>query len=94
MKEMNMTKMSIDWNIDSIVSTLSTSRTNQEHLKQTLTDAMMKAMQHELIFKSRARVSRFVRSTKNSDIIGHNYLIMRSMQTALENCKKKLDCST
>ena len=84
-----MTQMGDEWNIDSISLSLTRRSTKQEQLKTKLMEAMHHQMEHEMTFKTRERVSRFIRSTKQSDIIGHNYMIMRSLQIAAENCKKK-----
>jgi hypothetical protein len=83
-----MTQMGDEWNIDSISLSLTRRSTKQEQLKTKLMEAMHHQMEHEMTFKTRERVSRFIRSTKQSDIIGHNYMIMRSLQIAAENCKK------
>ena len=41
----------------------------------------------KMTLKKRKRVTRFKRSTQKSDRIGHNYMVMRSLQTVAENCK-------
>ena len=61
--------------------------TTNEQMKSSLVDAMLSAEEHEEAMKSKGRATRFVRSTKYSDTIGHNFRIMQSLQTAAENCK-------
>ena len=88
MKAINISQMKADWNISDIVSSMTSSRASKEHMEQALTDAMMKTIHHELVFKSRGRNSRFVRSSENSDIIAHNYMISQGLEVAAAQCKK------
>ena len=82
MAAMNITQMATDWNISYIVSSLTSSRASKEHMEQALADAMMKTIHHELVFKSRGRISRFVRSSENSDIIARNHMISQGLEAA------------
>ena len=84
---MNITQMATDWNISYIVSSLTSSRASKEHMERELKDAMMKTMHHEMVFKSRGRISRFVRSSYYSDIIAHNYMISQSLEATANKCK-------
>ena len=59
----------------------------EEDMKNSLVKAMSKADKHERELKEKGRVTRFVRSNKYSDVIGHNYRIMESLQSAASNCK-------
>lgn len=85
---MNLTKESMDWNIDSIVSNLKGRVENEDQLKQSLTNAIRNVVDHEVTLKSRKRVTRFTRSTKHSEAISHNNMIMKSLENAAENSKK------
>ena len=55
-------------------------------MEQALAEAMMKTI--HLVFKSRGRISRFVRSSDYSDIIAHNYMISQGLEAAAAQCKK------
>ena len=77
-----------DLNINNIVSALTANRASKEHMEQALTDAMMKTIHHELVFKSRGRISRFVRSSENSDIIARNHMISQGLEAAAAQCKR------
>ena len=80
-----MTKMADVWCIDEFVSKGNSRSMNQNQLKQVLIESMEHEMEHELAFKKRERVTKFIRSTKQSEAIGHNYMIMRSLHIAAEN---------
>ena len=84
---MNLTKESMDWNIDSIVSNLKGRVKNEDQLKKSLTDAIQNVVDHEVTLKSRKRVTRFTRSTKQSEAISHNNMIRKSLENAAENSK-------
>ena len=88
MEAMDLSQMFADWNISYIVSSMTASRASKEHMEQALADAMMKTIHHELVFKSRGRISRFVRSSDYSDIIAHNYMISQGLEAAAAQCKK------
>ena len=85
-----MTQMRDEWNIDSIPLSLTRKSTKQKLLKSKLMEAMHHQMEHEITMKTRGRVTRFIRSTKHSDIIAHNYMIMRGLQTETEKSNKKI----
>ena len=82
---MNLTNERDDWNIDSILSSLRGRIQNIDQLNQSLTDAIENVVEHEATFKSRERVTRFIRSTKHSDAISHKSMIMNSLQNTAEN---------
>ena len=88
MKAININQMIADWNISNIVSSMTASKASKEHMEQALADAMMKTIHHELVFKSRGRISRFVRSTDYSDSIARNYMISQGLEAAAAQCKK------
>ena len=75
------------WGVDDFVSNFTSRSIKQEELKQAMMEAMKHKMEHELTFKTRERVTKFIRSTQQSEIIGHNYMIMRSLKMAVENGK-------
>ena len=87
MKDMNLTKESMDWNIDSIISNLKGRVDNEDQLKESLTDAIQNVVDHEVTLKSRKRVTRFTRSTQHSEAISHNNMIRKSLENAAENSK-------
>ena len=87
MAAMNISQMFADWNISGIVSSMTTSRASKEHMEEELKGAMMKTMHHEMVFKSRGRSSRFVRSSYYSDTIAHNYMISQSLEATANKCK-------
>jgi hypothetical protein len=87
MAAMDLSQMFADWYISDIVSSMTVSRASKEHMKRELKDAMMKTMHHEMVFKSRGRISRFVRSSYYSDIIAHNYMISQSLEATANKCK-------
>ena len=86
MEGLNMSKLSEEWKIDDIAGRLSIRKSAQEELKPKLMKAMHHQMKHKITCKSRKRVTRFTRSTKQSEMIGHNYMMMKSLQRELENC--------
>ena len=77
--------MADDWNIKLFLSKLTDRYIDKEQLKKDLTESMEHEMMHDLAFKKRKRVTRFIRSTEKSEAIGQNYMIMRSLQIAAEN---------
>ena len=82
MVEINETKFLSDWNIESITSSLNkSSKANKENMTQVLIDAYMDTMHHEKVLQSTGRVSRFIRSTKLSNIIAHNYMISQALES-------------
>ena len=82
-----MTNMVDDWNIGTFVSAQSNRNGKQDenNLKLVLMQAMTEEFEHEEKMKSKGRASGFIRSTKESDAIAHNYMIMQSLHIAAEN---------
>ena len=86
---MNISKLSADWNISSIVSSLGKVRGGmEEEMQKEFEDAMMNTIHHEMILKSKGRASKFMRTTEFSELISHNFMMSRSLQIANEKCKK------
>ena len=86
MEGLNMSKLSEEWKIDEIAGRMSIRKSSREELTTTLMKAMQHQMKHKITCKSRKRVTKFIRSTKQSEMIGHNYMMMKSLHRELENC--------
>ena len=87
MNGVNITKFLADWKIDPITSSLTKSIASKEDLQQALTEAYMETMHHEMVFQSRGRVSRFIRSTNLSNSIAQNSMIKEALE-AVTNKRK------
>ena len=68
MKDMNMTKMKNEWQIENLAKSRNIGTS-------AVVDAMMMTLRRENTFKSKGRVSKFTRSTKITDQIAHNYMV-------------------
>ena len=77
MKDMNMTKMKEDWQIEKFTK----SRNIQASL---VVDAMMMTIRRENTFKSKGRLSKFTRSTRITDYIAHNYMVEQMIEYSLD----------
>ena len=87
MGAMNISKISADWNISSIVSSYAAARgVPEKEMQQEFEDAMMKALNHEMILKSRGQATKFVRTTEFSELISHNFMISQSLQMVNDKC--------
>ena len=82
-----MTNMVENWNIVTFVSAHSNRNGKQDEgkLKLALIQAIEEELEHEEKMKSKGRASKFIRSTKESDAIAQNYMIMQSLQMVAEN---------
>ena len=82
-----MTDMAEIWNIETFVSAQSNrnGKKDENLVKFALMQAMKEELDHEEKMKSKGRASRFIRSTKESDAIALNHMIMQSLQIAAEN---------
>ena len=86
-----MTRLMDIWGIDDFVSGVTRRSTKQEGLMGAMMAAMEMEMKHELMFKNRGRVTQFIRSTNQSELISHHYMIMKSLQLAVTNGKGRRD---
>ena len=98
MGEMDTSDMTDEWDIASIIDSLTTSRggTNltrqqlkEETMKESFQQAAMKTVRHEQILKSKGRVTRFVRATSYSDKISHDFIMSQHFQNVYDDCKKE-----
>ena len=82
-----MSHMVDKWNIGAFVSEQSNrnGKQDEDKLKVALKQVMDEEHEHEEKMKSKGRSSRFIRSTKESDAIAQNYMILQSLQIAAEN---------
>ena len=87
MSGVNITKFLHNWKIDAITSSLTRSKERKDGLQQALTDAYMATMHHQMVFKYKGRVSKFIRSTNNSDILAHNFMIRETLESVVKICK-------
>ena len=84
---MNMEVMADKWKINEFVSGAVARKRNKLEMKVELMKGMEEEIMHEQMFEKRGHITKFVRSTEKTEEIGHNYMIMRSLQTAAENSK-------
>ena len=75
-----MTEVDFDWELDSLLSTITGQRQNAEDVRSKLSKAISKCTNHEVALRTRERVTRFIRSTNHSDVIAHNERIKSSLE--------------
>ena len=74
-----MTKIENDWKIKKLF----TSRNIRASAKEPVVDELMKLMHRDNAFRSRGRISKFIRSTKISDQIAHNYMMEQIIEHSI-----------
>ena len=76
---MNLTAS--DWSFDELVSSFLGRSRNADKLKLQLEEAVENTTSHEFVLGTRARVTRFIRSTSKSDTIAHNERIKHTLES-------------
>ena len=79
-----------DWDISSIISSVTNDISSSEDILQEFKDEMMKIMVHETSIASMGTVSKFIRSTEFSNAIAHNAQMSQCLQHVLDRRKMKL----
>ena len=72
MKLINATQLEIDWELDTLISTVARKSQTKALLKTAFSKAMLETKAHELALGTHDRVTSFIRSTVKSDDIAHN----------------------
>ena len=75
------------WEVDKVVSTLTSDTTKQDELRKALKEAMEQEVKHEAAFNGKMSSTKFIRSTEVTRNIGHNFMVMESLQMATEKGK-------
>ena len=87
--KLNMTALMLEWNLSEAVSSLSPvmSQQEQDSVMEAVTAAIETEHRVEQAFRARRHRTKFVRSTSESERIGHNFRMARTLQEAVHNGK-------
>ena len=87
--KLNKSALMLEWNLTEAVSSLSTvmSQQEQDSVMEALTAAMEVEHRVEQAFRAHRHRTKFVRSTPESEKIGHNFRMARTLQEAVHNGK-------
>ena len=88
MKQMEpvMVATKVQWELDSLVSTILGKKRNPDQAKLQISQALVNTTNHEVALSTRERVTRFIRSTVKSDLIAHNERIKQTLES-IAKCK-------
>ena len=85
MNQINITEAGLDWELDSLASTLTRGGRNNLDVKLALEEAISKCTNHEVALKSIGRMTKFIRLTQNSDTIAHNERVRISLEKEISS---------
>ena len=84
---MNLKEILFEWNISATVSSVMRGSPEQDLLMEALTAAIEMEHRVEQTFMARRQSTKFVRSTLESESIGNNFRMARTLQEAAHNGK-------
>ena len=85
--KLNMTEVMIEWNITQAVSSFRRGTPEQDLMMEALKAAIETEHRVEQTFRAHRHRTKFVRSTPESERIGHNFRMARTLQEAVHNGK-------
>ena len=87
--KLNKSALMLEWNLTEAVSSLSTvmSQQEQDSVMEALIAAIETEHRVEQAFRAHRHRTKFVRSTPESERIGHNFRMARTLQETVHNGK-------
>ena len=77
------------WDVDRVVSNLTSDTIQQDELRKALEEAMDQELKHEMSVDGKKSSTKFIRSTKLTKEIGHNFMVMKILQIATDKGKSQ-----